>query len=77
MAGAADRDGAAAALVRAAGADPRSCGTTPGMRLHLTRDRTRHWQRLEKLLEDALCQADVGGGQLAGHRLGPGHDRGA
>ena len=25
-------------------------------RIDLTRDRTRHWQRLEKLLEDALIK---------------------
>ena len=42
-------------------------------RTHLTQDRTRCWQRLEKLLEDALIK--VRGGQQADHPLGAGHDR--
>jgi hypothetical protein len=31
-----------------------SCGTTPVCGCDLTRERTRHWRRIEKLLEDAL-----------------------
>ena len=40
-------------VVRAAGRDPGAARTTPA-RTHLVQDRTRRWQRLEKLLEDAL-----------------------
>ena len=46
------------------------------LRVDLTRERTRHWQRLEKLLEDALIKVSVGG-LRAGHHVGAGHDRGA
>ena len=59
LAGQADRAGHAAALVRAAGRDPECCATTPGLRVDLTRERTRHWQRLEKLLEDALIKVSA------------------
>jgi transposase len=64
---AADRDGDAAVLVRAAAADPGAAG------LHrhiwdLTADRTRYWQRLEKLLEDALCKLTSVVSRLAGHQ---------
>ena len=33
------------------------CGTTPGTTT--CRERTRHWQRLEKLLEDALLKVSA------------------
>ncbi len=42
-------------------------------RTHLTQDRTRCWQRLEKLLEDA--DQGLVGGQQAHHHLGAGHNR--
>ncbi|MCD2129568.1 hypothetical protein QM787_24255 [Rhodococcus ruber] len=45
------------------------------MRIDLTRERTRYWQRLEKLLEDA-DQAVVGGFQ-DGHPFGARHAGGA
>jgi hypothetical protein len=35
--------------------------------LDLTADRTRCWQRLEKLLEDALCKLSSAVSKLAGH----------
>ncbi len=38
------------------GRDPRSCATTPGLRVDLVEDRTRYKQRVEKLLEDALIK---------------------
>ena len=47
--------GPAAAVVRAAGRDPATARLHPTAR-DLTRDRTRYWQRLEKLLEDALIK---------------------
>jgi transposase len=34
----------------------------------LTADRTRYWQRLEKLLEDALCKLSAVVSKLAGHQ---------
>jgi transposase len=34
--------------------------------VHLTQDRTRYWQRLEKLLEDALCKLTSVASKLAG-----------
>ena len=34
----------------------------------LTADRTRYWQRLEKLLEDALCKLAAVVSKLAGHQ---------
>src|SRR5271170_4930829 len=34
----------------------------------LTADRTRYWQRLEKLLEDALCKLTSVVSRLAGHQ---------
>jgi transposase len=34
--------------------------------VHLTADRTRYWQRLEKLLEDALCKLTSVASKLAG-----------
>jgi len=34
----------------------------------LTADRTRYWQRLEKLLEDALCKLSAVVSRLAGHQ---------
>jgi transposase len=34
--------------------------------VHLTQDRTRYWQRLEKLLEDALCKLTAVVPRLAG-----------
>ncbi len=34
----------------------------------LTADRTRYWQRLEKLLEDALCRLSAVVSKLAGHQ---------
>jgi transposase len=34
--------------------------------VHLTQDRTRYWQRLEKLLEDALCKLSSVASKLAG-----------
>ena len=37
-------------------------------RTHLARDRTRCWQRLEKLLEDALCKLAAVVSKLAGHQ---------
>ena len=58
---AADRDGAAARLVRAAAADP-GAGQYTRQLVHLTGDRTRYWQRLEKLLlrHEALLLPDGG-----------------
>ena len=44
--------------------------------LHLTADRTRYWQRLEKLLESALCKLTSVVSRLAGHRVRPRDDRG-
>jgi transposase len=44
------------------------------MREDLTRDRTRYWQRLEKLLEDALIK--VSSVASTGHAVDPGHERG-
>jgi transposase len=46
------------------------------LRVDLTRDRSRHSQRLEKLLEDALIKLST---VATGHhgRVGPGGDRGA
>ena len=35
----------------------------------LTADRTRYWQRLEKLLEDALCKLSAVVSKLAGHQI--------
>jgi len=37
-------------------------------RLHLTRDRTREWQRLEKLLEGALIRISSAVGKMAGNQ---------
>ena len=37
----------------------------------LTADRTRYWQRLEKLLEDALCKLSAVVSKLAGHQMLP------
>ncbi|MGH7734191.1 MAG: IS110 family transposase, partial [Gemmatimonadales bacterium] len=34
--------------------------------VNLTQDRTRHWQRLEKLLEDALCKLSPAVSKMAG-----------
>ena len=45
-------------------------------RTHLVQDRTRCWQRLEKLLEDALIKVSAVASTLA-TRLGARHDRGA
>ena len=42
----------------------------------LTADRTRCWQRLEKLLEDALCKLSSAVSKLAGPRDRPGGRRG-
>ena len=56
VAGQAHREGTAAALVRAAQARAVRCVTTPARNTHLTQDRTRCWNRLEKLLEDALIK---------------------
>jgi transposase len=44
------------------------------LRSDLTRERTRHWQRLEKLLEDALIKITTVPDR---HHVGAGHDRGA
>ncbi|WP_245655889.1 IS110 family transposase [Microtetraspora fusca] len=41
----------------------RCCGTTPACAL--TRERTRYWSRLEKLLEDSLIKVSVVGAELA------------
>ena len=38
------------------------------LRIDLTRERTRYWQRLEKLLEDALCKLTPVVSKLAGHQ---------
>ena len=45
------------------------------LRIDLTRERTRYWQRLEKLLEDV--DQGVGGGLDPGHAVGARHARGA
>ena len=45
-----------------------AAGSTPGPGPGWSTERTRCWQRLEKLLEDALVQAVVRG-QQADHRL--------
>jgi transposase len=58
VAGAADREGDAAPVVRAAGRDP-GAATLHRARTHLTQDRTRCWQRPEKLLEDALIKVSA------------------
>src|ERR1700754_932609 len=39
----------------------------------LTADRTWYWQRLEKLLEDALCKLTSVISRLAGHQTARGH----
>src|SRR2546421_215956 len=49
------RAGRAAALLRPAVRDPRAADYTR-LRTDLTRERTRHWSRLEKLPEDALIK---------------------
>ena len=64
---AADRDGDAAVLVRAAAGDPGAAGVHPA-HLGPTADRTRYWQRLEKLLEDAQCKLSAVVSKLAGHQ---------
>ena len=46
------------------------------LRVDLTRERTRYWQRLEKLLEDALIKVSSVASD-AGHAVGARHDRGA
>ena len=46
------------------------------LRTDLTRDRARHWQRLEKLLEDALIKVSAVA-STHGHAVGPRHARGA
>ena len=46
------------------------------LRTDLTRERTRHYSRLEKLLEDALIKVSAVATKLDTH-VGPGHDRGA
>jgi transposase len=50
-----DRAGDATALVRATRTDPDAAGLHP-VAGRLTRERSRYWQRLEKLLEDALIK---------------------
>jgi transposase len=46
------------------------------LRTDLTRERTRHWQRLEKLLEDALIKVTTVASRT-GHHVGAGHGGGA
>ena len=46
-------------------------------RLHLARDRTRHWQRLEKLLEGALIRLSSAVGKMAWQPVRPAHPRGS
>jgi len=46
------------------------------LRSDLTQERTRHWSRLEKLLEDALIKVTAVASTIE-HPVGPGHDRGA
>ena len=55
MAGQADREGPAAALVRAA-VEIRRLRELTRLRTDLVRERTRYWARLEKLLERALIK---------------------
>ena len=76
MAGQADREGACCG--------PRSCRRAESgmlrdytrLRVDLTHERTRHWQRLEKLLEDSLIKVSSVASTHR-HAVGPGHDRGA
>jgi transposase len=56
VAGEAGRVGHAAALVRPPPPEIRALRDYTRLRTDLTRERTRHWQRLEKLLEDALIK---------------------
>jgi transposase len=58
VAGEADRAGHAAALVRPPGTDPPATDYTR-LRTDLARERTRHYSRLEKLLEDALIKVSA------------------
>ena len=58
MASQADRALHAAALVRPPGRDPQLRYYTR-LRTYLTRERTRHYSRLEKLLEDALIKVSA------------------
>ena len=58
MASQADRAGHAAALVRPPGRDPAAADYTR-LRTDLTRERTRHYSRLEELLEDALIKVSA------------------
>ena len=58
LAGEADRAGHAAALF-VPPAEIRQLRDYTRLRTDLTRERTRHWQRLEKLLEDALIKVSA------------------
>ena len=61
VAGQAERVGHAAALVRAAGSDPRSCGIYTRLRTDLTHDRTRHWAAAGEAAGRRADQGVVGG----------------
>ena len=58
-------DGPAAAVVRAAAGDPGAARPDPHPAPQLVRDRTREWQRLEKLLEGALVKLSSAVSSLA------------
>ena len=58
MAGQADRARHAAPVVRAP-AEIRALRDYTRLRTDLVRERTRYWQRLEKLLEDALIKVSA------------------
>jgi hypothetical protein len=62
--------GDTAVLVRAPAADPGAAGLHPA---HLGPGRTRYWQRLEKLPEDALCKLPSVISRLPGQRLSRSH----
>ena len=64
---AADRDGDAAVLV-VPPPEIRALRVCTRHIWDLTADRTRYWQRLEKLLEDALCKLSSVVSRLAGHQ---------
>ena len=59
VAGQADREGPAAAQFRAARRRSGELRDYTRLRVDLTRERTRYWQRLEKLLEDALIKVSA------------------
>ena len=59
LAGQVHRTGHAAAQLRPAAAEIRQLRDYTRLRADLTRERTRYWPRLEKLLEDALIKVSA------------------